>query len=111
MFQTEFETMKNMPIIVLSALVITGFIGVLIVMNSSTTGQAYYEIYERPSAFQRVLTTEKCETIQAKKYLGEAYCLKEGRANCNHKYPLSPGGAENYCLQVCINKINEDCLR
>ena len=103
--------MKNMPLLVLSALVITGVIGVLIVMNTQTTGQAYYQIQERPAAFQRVLTTEKCEPIQAKKHLGEAYCLKEGRANCNLKYPASPGGAENYCLQVCINKINEDCLK
>jgi hypothetical protein len=81
--------MKNMPLLVLSALVITGVIGILLVMNTQTTGQAYYQIQERPVAFQRVLTTEKCEPIQAKKHLGEAYCLKE----------------------VCINKINEDCLR
>jgi hypothetical protein len=103
--------MKNMPLIVLSALVITGVIGVLIVMNSQTTGQAYYQIQERPPVFYKVLTTEKCELMQAKKHLGEQHCLTEGRTTCNLKYPASPGGAENYCLQVCINKINEDCLR
>lgn len=103
--------MKNMELLVLSALVIIGGIGIFMVMNAQTTGQLYYQIDERPPVLHRVLTTEKCELMQAKKHLGTEHCLTEGRATCNARYPTSPGGAENYCLQVCINKINTECTK
>ncbi|MBN1644619.1 hypothetical protein JW851_01085 [Candidatus Woesearchaeota archaeon] len=102
--------MKNIPLIVLSALVIIGVIGTVIVMNAQTTGQAFYQVYERPSVVQRVLTTEKCEPVEISKTYGEIECLNKGRSDCESKYPLTPGGATNYCLEVCINQVNQECL-
>lgn len=103
--------MKNTALLVLGSLVMIGIFGTIIVLNTETTGQAFYQIYERPPVFTKVLTTEKCEPVQADTALSEADCTAKGRWDCSSKYPITPGGAENYCSRVCMNQIISECAK
>lgn len=101
--------MKNIQLLVLSSLVLLGIFGTAIVMQTNSTGQLTYQIYERPSVVSRMLTTDKCEPIAADTSLTATDCIEKGRWECTAKYPISPGGAANYCLQVCMNQITTEC--
>ncbi|MBD3361965.1 hypothetical protein GF358_04215 [Candidatus Woesearchaeota archaeon] len=101
--------MKNLQLIVLSSLVLLGIFGTAIVMQTQKTGQLTYEKFERPPVFSKVLTKDKCETIPADTSLPTTECIDKGRWICTAMYPMTPGGAENYCSQVCMNRIIAEC--
>ena len=101
--------MKNLQLAVLSSLVLLGIFGTAIVMQTQKTGQLTYEKFERPPVFSKVLTRERCEIIPADTSLSTTECIDKGRWECTAKYPMTPGGAENYCLQVCMNNIITEC--
>lgn len=101
--------MKNLTSIILVALVLIGLIGTIFVMQTETTAQATYQIYERPPVFQKILTTDKCEVVQVDLSLNREDCQNKARWDCTYKYPMTPGGAANYCLDYCINNAIKNC--
>ncbi len=101
--------MKNLAPIIMTSLVLVGLLGVVFVMRTQTTGQATFKVYERPSALQRVLTTDKCETVGADLTLNIADCQAKGKWDCAAKYPLTPGGALNICVETCITDVLDKC--
>lgn len=100
---------NKIPVIVLSALVLIGIIGTVIVMNTETTAQISYQVYERPPVLSKVLTTEKCESPEADNTLSRTECIDKGSWDCAYLYPITGGGAQNACLNVCINEITAKC--
>lgn len=100
---------NKIPVVVLSALVLIGIIGAVIVMNTETTAQISYQIYERPPVLSRVLTTDKCESPEADNSLSTEECIAKGSWDCAYSYPITAGGAQNSCLKVCINEITAKC--
>lgn len=95
--------------IVLSALVLIGIVGTVIVMNTETTAQLSYQIYERPPVLSRVLTTAQCESPAVDTTLSSEECFNQGSWDCAYEYPITGGGAQNACLQPCINEIIAKC--
>lgn len=100
---------NKIAILVLAGLVVLGIIGTITVMNTETTAQISYQIYERPPVLSRVLTTDKCEAPEADKTLSREECISTGSWNCAYLYPITAGGAQNACLQPCITEITAKC--
>jgi hypothetical protein len=103
--------MKNMPRLILISLVVLGIIGIMMVMKAETTAHISYTTFERPSVFLRPLTTTPCESVQTNPNLGEAQCISQGKWECQKKYPLTPGGATNACLDICVRDVYDQCMR
>jgi len=103
--------MKNLPSIIMTSLVLIGLIGTVVIIQTKTTGQATFNVYERPAALQRVLTTDKCETATPDLTLNVADCQAKGKWECAAKYPLTPGGAVNICVETCISDILDKCAQ
>lgn len=100
---------NKIPVTVLSALVLIGIIGTVIVMNTETTAQLSYQVYERPPVLSRVLTTDKCEAPAADTTLNSADCTAKGSWDCAYLYPITAGGAQNACLRPCITEVTAKC--
>ena len=102
--------MKNTELIVLSALVLLGIVGAMTVMKTQTTAQLTYTTHERPAAFQRALTLQECQSVEPDLSLNTIECQNKVIWECNYLYPMTPGGAENPCRQVCIQNSAGKCL-
>jgi len=100
---------NKISVMVLSALVIIGILGTIIVINTETTGQLSYPIYERPPVFSKVLTTTQCEAPEADNSMNTNDCIEKGAWDCAYKYPITAGGAQNACLQPCITEVTAKC--
>jgi hypothetical protein len=100
---------NKIPVMVLSALVLIGIIGASIVLKTETTAQLSYQVYERPPAFSRVLTTKQCEAPAPDLAMKTEDCIEKGAWDCAYKYPITAGGAQNACLKPCINQVTSQC--
>jgi len=96
-------------VLVLAGLVLIGTIGALIVINTETTAQISYQVYERPAVLSRPLTKEQCTSPEPDKNIDINQCIANGIWECNYMYPISPGGAQNACQTVCANEITAKC--
>ncbi len=100
---------NKIAILVLAGLVVLGIIGAITVMNTETTAQLSYQVYERPPVLSKSLTTDQCESPQADTALSKEECIAKGSWDCAYLYPITGGGAQNACLQPCITIATAKC--